>query len=75
MERRGRGSNGYEEKVTIATRFPASLLMAALGGLSSDVVVVVRVIVELVIGLSFAVLRRRHQTPQSLIAVFMPWNE
>src|ERR1700683_2585135 len=50
MDRRGRGSNGEEEKVTIATRFPASLLMAAVGGLSSDVVVVVRVIVELVIG-------------------------
>lgn len=33
----------------MATRFPASLLPAEVGGLSSDVVVVVRVIVELVI--------------------------
>lgn len=66
MERRGRGSKGYDEKVTIATRFPASLLLPAVGGLSRDAVVVVRVIVEIVIGLSFGVLRRGQQTCESL---------
>jgi len=40
--------------VTIATRFPASRLLLAATGLSSDVEVVVRVIVELVIGVSLA---------------------
>src|ERR1700733_11035649 len=49
IERRGRGSNGEEEKVTIATRLPASRLRLAATRLPCEVGSIVCVITESVI--------------------------